>query len=190
MTRSDDDVSVRYRIDARDQIVFVDDAWHHTAATLASAREAANDVTGRLLWDFIGDAVTRRIYEQILARVRAGRVVQFTLRCDSAAYRRLLRMTIRADASGAVDFHTDPIESVPRSPVPLLSPDSPRSASMLRACGWCNRIDVGADEWTEVEEAVERLRLFERAALPHLSHGVCNACHAGLLATIEALEQE
>ncbi len=183
-------VGVWYRIDANDEIVFVDEAWERIAGALPAPDGRPGAVTGRPLWEFIGDGITRHIYEQLLVRVRAGRVAQFTLRCDSASYRRLMRMTVAADGEGCVDFRTEPVEIVEREPVTLLLPHANRSSELLRACGWCNRIDVGDAEWTEVEEAVERLRLFERPAVPRLSHGICDPCQARLLEAIEALEQD
>ncbi len=178
---------VRYRINANDEMVFVDDAWDRTAAGMSGPK--APTVVGKRLWEFIGDGPTRRIYREILNRVRDGCVAQFSLRCDDASHRRLMRMTVRLATSGIVEFHTEPLETVSRAPIPLLSHGVPRSDTMLRACSWCNRIDVGADEWTEVEDAVERLRLFERETVPQLSHGVCESCHAMLTDTIVALER-
>lgn len=182
-------VGVRYRINARDEIVFVDEAWEAIASALPAPHVRPASVTGRVLWEFIGDGVTRALYEQLLARVRAGRTAQFNLRCDSATYRRLVRMTVAPETEGCVDFRTETLEVHRREPQPLLSLDIPRSDDFVRACGWCNRIDVGTDDWIEVEDAVERLRLFEQDAVPHLSHGVCESCHATLLQTIDDLGQ-
>lgn len=180
---------MRYRINVRDEIVFVDEAWEALASALPAADVRPGAVTGRVLWEFIGDGVTRALYEQLLARVRAGRTAQFNLRCDSATYRRLVRMTVAPDTDGCVDFRTETLEVREREPIPLLSPDVPRSDAFVRACGWCNRIDVGTDDWIEVEDAVVRLRLFEQEAVPHLSHGVCESCHATLMQTMDDLER-
>ena len=48
-------------------------------------------------------------------------------------------------------------------------------------CGWCDRFEVDG-EWVEVEEAAQRLELFDRAELPTISHGICPDCNALLLA--------
>ena len=88
------------------------------------------------------------------------------------------RTTIGADATCAADFRTETLEVVERHPVSLLSPEVTRADALIRACGWCNRIDVGCEDWTEVEEAVGRLALLAREAMPRLSHGICAPCHA------------
>lgn len=181
-------VGVQYRIDEKDEIVSVDDAWQHIADGMPLSHVRASEVTGRVLWDFIGDSTTRHIYQRIVARVRAGRTAQFTLRCDTPSLRRLLRMTIRSDANGAVEFCTEPLEEVERATVPLLSIDAARSDELLRACGWCNRVDIDVDNWVEAEVAVEQLQLFERAALPYLTHGLCDRCLEAMEETIAALE--
>ena len=47
-------------------------------------------------------------------------------------------------------------------------------------CSWCKRVDVeGA--WSDVEAAVQRLRLFELTSLPQITHGICEPCLGGML---------
>lgn len=176
-----DDVGVRYRINARDEISFVDEDWHRVAVG-GQLRE--ENVIGRQLWDYITDDSTRRLYEEIIARVRRGHRAQFTLRCDAPAARRLLEMTIRAHAEDEIEFETRTLQVEPRPPVPLLEPDRKRAEEWVRSCAWCSRIHVGAGQWAEVEAAAEHLRLFERDALPRLTHGICEECHDRLTATL------
>ena len=47
-------------------------------------------------------------------------------------------------------------------------------------CSWCRRVNLGS-EGVEVEEAVERLRLFELESLPQISHGCCEPCSQRIL---------
>jgi hypothetical protein len=42
-------------------------------------------------------------------------------------------------------------------------------------CSWCKRVEI-AGEWFEVEDAIGRLRFFERRDMPRLSHGICRDC--------------
>lgn len=51
-----------------------------------------------------------------------------------------------------------------------------RSGSLLRACAWCKRVDVGG-EWLEIDVALEPLRIFELKRLSAVTHGICDACH-------------
>lgn len=50
----------------------------------------------------------------------------------------------------------------------------------LRACGWCCRIDMDGF-WIDVEDAVEKLGMFEFSRLPKLTHGICKDCFADML---------
>ena len=57
------------------------------------------------------------------------------------------------------------------------------SGERLRACGWCNRVDVDG-AWTEVEDATARLGLFERPEVPAVAHGVCGECERRMAALL------
>jgi hypothetical protein len=178
---------VRYRINDRDEITFVDGAWDRFAETNDGAEIVGNKVLGRILWDFISDGVTRQLYQQIVARVRQGHQAQFKLRCDSPSCKRHLEMTIHAAGTDIIEFATQSLQVEDRPPMALLARGTPRSTELLRACAWCNRIDVGSDEWTEVEVAVERLKLFEVGRMPQLTHGICEACFATMTSTLDDL---
>jgi hypothetical protein len=174
---------IRYRVNDRDEIVFVNDAWAPFAAASGDERTAAPGVLGRPLWGFIADPTTQQLYRDILARVRGGVPVRFTFRCDSPAYRRQMEMVVSAGPAGTVEFRSRVVSEGPRPPQPLLERDRPHSGDLVRVCGWCKKVDVGG-RWAEVEEAVSRLGLFDRPVLPQLTHGICEDCHARMVATL------
>jgi hypothetical protein len=184
------DAPVRYAIDAADRICFVDDAWGSFATANDGAELTRSAVIGQSLWDCISDPATRALYKQLVARVRQGQIAEFTLRCDGPSCRRLLEMTITAAADGVVEFETRTVHAEQRAPQALLQRDTQRSSELLRACAWCNRVDVGTEvsEWVEVEDAIERLRLFERGLAPQLTHGICETCFEGMLGVIEKMD--
>ncbi len=99
-------------------------------------------------------------------------------------------MTISARPEGAVEFETHALRVEDREPVPLLARSTTRSTDLLRACAWCNRINVGSgsDPWVEVEDATERLLLFERDRMPQLTHGICEACLESMTRTLATME--
>lgn len=169
---------IRYVIDAQDKITAVGESWDEFADANDGSRLATADVLGRSLWDFIADAPTRQLYKQMVARVRNGQATQFSLRCDGPACRRLLQMNISAKPDGSVVFETLALSEEERKPLPLLALSTIRSDELLQMCAWCNRLDVGVgtNVWVEVEEATERLKLFERDKMPELSHGICEDC--------------
>jgi len=180
-----DDSGVRYRINERDEITFVDGAWDRFAEANDGAELVGSEVLGRVLWDFISDPVTRQLYQQIVARIRQGHQMQFNLRCDSPACKRHLEMMIHATGTDIIEFTTQSLEVEDRPPMALLARGTPRSSELVRMCAWCNRIDLGSDAWAEVEVAVERLKLFEVERMPQLTHGICAACFATMTSTLD-----
>lgn len=175
---------IRYRIDANDVIVSVDNSWHRFAEANDGAELTGDHVLGRLLWDFVADDTTCQLYQQMLVGVRRGQPVQFTLRCDAPSCRRLLEMTIRPEQDGTVEFATRALKVEERDSVPLLARETARSGDWLHICAWCNRINLDNDDWVEVEEAAARLRLFELRLMPQLTHGICPRCRTSMMATI------
>lgn len=178
---------IHYRLNDRDEIVFVSEAWGPFAAANGDDRLAAAAVLGRPLWEFISDPSTRLLYRDILARVRAGVPVRFTFRCDSPACRRLLAMEVSGGPGGGAELRTRTLSEEEREPQPLLDRGRPRSEEFVRVCGWCKKVDVGG-RWAEVEEAVARLGLFDRPLLPQVTHGICEDCYARMVETLRSPE--
>lgn len=181
---------VRYAIDAADKICFVDDAWGLFATANDGPELTRAAMLGRSLWDCISDHTTRTLYRQVIARVRLGQLAEFTLRCDGPSCRRLLEMTITPAADGVVEFETRTIRAEDRVPVPVLSRSTARTVDLLRMCAWCNQVNLGTTEaeWVEVEQAMERLQIFEGGAMPHVTHGICEPCLERMMQTIEKME--
>lgn len=180
---------IRYAIDAADKICFVDEAWARFAVANDGPELTRSAVIGTSLWDCIADHATRTLYQQVVARVRQGQIAEFSLRCDGPSCRRLLEMTIRAAADGGVEFETRTLSAEDRPSVPLLSRTAPRSSELLRMCAWCNQVNIGtdADQWVEVETAMEQLRIFEHDAAPRVTHGICEPCLERMMETIEQM---
>lgn len=168
-----------YRIDAADRLTAVSEAWDAFATANNGADATADSVLGRPLWDFISDLTTIELYRQVLARIRTGKAMTYNFRCDSPDCRRLLEMRIRlVDDTGAVEFQTETLSSGPRALAPVSQGDGAvgeDEATMLRMCGWCNRMDADG-EWLEVEVALPRLRLLEYPDVRMLTHGICETC--------------
>lgn len=166
---------ILYRLNNEDQIIFVNNAWDQFASANEGGHLAGGQVLRRCLWDFIADSTTQQLYRDVLKRVRSGRPVRFGFRCDSPDRRRLMEMDILPKDNRAVEFRTRTVSEEGREPQLLLDVHQSRSDELLRMCSWCKKVDIGGD-WTEVEEAVARLRLFEQAVLPNLTHGICETC--------------
>ena len=165
-----------YRIDEADRIVYVNGAWDEFAMENSSPEVASAKVLNRVIWEFLGDPTVESIYRKILERVREGNHASFVFRCDAPERMRRLRMSISPMPDGLVEFRTETIEMAPRLSIPLLNVDSPRPSELLVACGWCSKIRIN-ERWLEVENAVNNLLLFDRMAVPRLSHGICDLCY-------------
>jgi len=161
---------VSYRIDQDDSIAALGDDW----VSFAIANDATHlaDVTGRSLWDFVSDSTTRQVYRQLLARVRQGRTIRFSYRCDAPSLKRFMQMTMSPAPAGGVTFESATVRTEPcgtTSALPEAGPDH-----LLRMCGWCKRVAVDG-QWEEVECAVERSGVFAGRP-PAITHTMCPSC--------------
>ena len=168
-----------YSLDHRDRIVRVSDAWTRFALENDAPELAAQRILQRSLWDFVDDPTTRHIYTELISRVRHGRTVQFLLRCDSPALRRYLQMTVTLADSSRVDFESLVVGVEPRPIQRIWDRRTIRTSAHVRTCAWCKRLDV-RNEWMEIEDALEPLRIFEMEPLPELTHGICGVCERAM----------
>jgi hypothetical protein len=180
---SSQSTEIHYRLNERDEIVFVNGTWDEFASANSGESLTAPQVLGRLLWGFITDRTTRALYRDVLARARGGFPVRFAIRCDSPACRRLLEMEIACGPENLVEFRVRTLSEEKRPSQLLFDPNQPRSEELVLVCGWCKKVHVG-DRWAEVEEAVSLLGLFERKLLPDVTHGICEDCYARVAATL------
>jgi hypothetical protein len=172
-----------YRIDASDVILHVSPEWVEFALENEANELVLPGVVGKALWPFIADGDTRHLYRVILEKVRSARAVMcFSYRCDAPHMRRYMEMVVRPWDAKGVEFNSRIVREVPRTSIPLLSPTAARSDEMIRMCSWCKRVAI--PEWLEVEEAIQRLRPFEKDYLPQITHGICGDCQKQMLRTV------
>jgi hypothetical protein len=178
--------TVCYHVNDRDEIVSVNPEWDRFALANGGESVTADRVLGRRLWEFIADYTTRDLYRQILIRVRSGRTIRFTFRCDAPALSRVLEMDVSEAGDGTVRFLTRTLSEESRPAVPLPDPaeTETRSEARLLVCGWCRKVAVG-ESWEEVEKAVAGLRLFEQVPMPRTTHGICEACYERVRETMD-----
>lgn len=169
-----------YWLNDRDEVCFVNSEYDEFAGANAGVAVTSEAVLHRPLWDFITDPSTRQIYRDVLSRVRGGRAIQFSLRCDSPTCRRLLQMKVCKGEDRIIEFRVRTISEEDRVCQPLFDPGTTRSADLLSVCGWCKKVKV-EDGWLEVEDAITHLQLFERSVLPGITHGICERCHHSMM---------
>ncbi len=179
--------SITYRIDSQDRIVQVEGDWDRFALENKGEALHSSHILNKPLWDFIQDPTTRELYRQIIARIRAGHIARFEFRCDSPECRRELVMHIHSGEENYIEFLVETLAEKPRTAVALLEADHPRSGELLRVCSWCKKINMEGN-WLEIEEAMERFPLFNEAALPSITHGICEDCYLKMTRTLQEMK--
>ena len=82
-------------------------------------------------------------------------------------------MDINLFNMGEVEFRCRVIKIEEREPADLTGIDED---TYLGMCSWCKRVDTGAGQWCEIEEAVKALNLFDREKMPLIRHRMCGTC--------------
>lgn len=165
-----------HTVDAAGNIVAVNGEWVEFARENGAPELVRESVVGRAIWEFMEGRETRHISRLLLDKVRStGKSLSLPYRCDSPALRRFMEMEIVPVGGGAVEFRSRLLDVEPRDPVLLLDPHAGRGEEFLTVCSWCRRARVSS-VWVELDEAVKMLDLFSSAALPQLTHGICQDC--------------
>src|SRR5262245_42824482 len=127
---------VSYWIDRNDRLTRVSPTWD----VFAVANDAPDMIGARLLgeslWGYVPDSTTREVYRQLLKQVRAGRRLQFPLRCDAPRFRRRLVMTMTA-VDDLVRFDSQVFDVEARPEVSLWRRDAQRRSDFIEVCSWC-----------------------------------------------------
>ncbi len=177
-----------YDVDADLTITALGEGWDDFARANAAPQLVSPAPLGRPLMSSIADAATGHVYRQLFERAAAtGRPLSFPIRCDGPDLRRFLTLTISPRTTGGFRVSTVTTRTEPRDGMPLLAADQPRDDRFLTMCGWCQRVHLDG-RWVELEEAATSLRLFDRAALPQVSHGICESCQQAMERLLEADE--
>jgi len=172
------DPRVVYRVDARDRLVWVNEAWHRFARVNDGAHLASDTIFGRDLWSLIGgDQTTVLLYSLLLERVRAsGRPVTLPFRCDGPGVRRLMLMNLEPLPHDGVEFRVDTVATSARRPVALFDARTRHASIVVSVCTMCARIDVGEHGWLDVEAASTYHRALTRPWPPTRGSTLCPTC--------------
>jgi len=96
---------ILYRINIRDEIVFVNDEWSQFAIANDALDLLPDKVLNQSIWNFITHSTTEFLYREILKKVRTGQIMKFNIRCDSPDMRRIAAITISSpNNDGEVQF--------------------------------------------------------------------------------------
>jgi hypothetical protein len=163
-----------YRINQLNKIYFVNSDWIQFGNDNGLQKPIAA-VMDTLLWGHIFDWTTRQLYLDLAGMVRkTNRSVRVPFRCDGPAVRRFMELDMSSLPEAHIEFKGRLLREEPRKPMDILDSTLPRIPELLQMCVWCKK--VKASEWMEIENAVTEMRLFDRAALPFISHVTCPNC--------------
>lgn len=177
MTDQKDDRSFILRIDGDDRIVFVNDEWVAFALENDTLELTRDRVLHTNLFAFITNLEVRELYRTMLMRVRLDGIrAAFSFRCDSPSIRRFMHMEIYRTESDEVEFKSRIVKQETRDPVPILLSSPSPDEDLIVMCSWCKKVKTDPDDWREIEEAIDLLKLFSETAPPPLSHGLCATC--------------
>ncbi|MBE0576622.1 MAG: hypothetical protein IH613_12095 [Desulfuromonadales bacterium] len=171
--------SCTYQIDAQDRIDYVGGDWVAFArANQAAASCFPDQVIGRPLWDFIDGMETRHLYHVVLKKVRSLQLaVKLPFRCDAPDRRRFLELLITPVSPDRLQFMSTLLREELRDPLAILLVDAQRSEELIKMCSMCKRIETPLDTcWSEVEEALAALAVFNADRVPQITHGICPDC--------------
>lgn len=169
---------VIYRIDASNRITWVSSTWEDCARANARDSFLPTAILGQDLLAWFADSTVRALYTTMIRHVRAGKAVRFDYRCDTVDRRRTFAMEIGLRPDGEVEFTSVLVRQEMREPAMLLRTGLPRDkARFIRMCSWCQDVALPDGRWVSVEDAVAALRVMESAAMPQITHGMCEACH-------------
>jgi hypothetical protein len=165
-----------YEIDSDDKIVFCNAGWEGFALENGGEDLRFELVKGRSIWDFLTDSSTTDLYKRLIAHARKGNRIRFTFRCDSPVQFRLLEMKMSLTRKGHVRFSTKILhveEMTDRNPLASKSVSSPEP---IVVCSWCGKLNIYRQLWQDIDVAVAKVKIFEQAELPPVSHGICDDC--------------
>lgn len=178
---------IMYRVDEQDRIVFVSPDWVAFAGGNGGSVDT-KALIGTKISQHLTDPTTQQVYHLVMAKVRdTGKSITLPFRCDAPDRRRFMELEISPLFQNYLQFHTRLLLEEERAPVALLTSAGRVADGKSRTvlmCSWCKR--VAAPEWLEVEAAVLRLRLFDEAAAPLITHGMCPDCRVNVEREIDA----
>jgi len=172
-----DERKFTYWVNQADRIVEVNQDWRDFAAENKAEKLTSDEVIGASIWGFICDIQTEHLYRAMLQKVReTGVSITVPFRCDAPDRRRFMQLTISRLNESVLELSSRILRQERREPVRLMAVSASRSAQTIVCCGWCKKIKLPSNAWVEVEDAIQKLNLFDAPLLPGITHGICPTC--------------
>lgn len=167
----------RYRVNAADQIVWVDSLWLAFAQENGASELTEQSVIGHTLWDFIAGDVTRQLFANMHAEARQRqKAVVLPFRCDSPSLKRHMQLTITAENAGYLLYKSVLLQVEPQDDVGEIYEQRGPSDCFLTMCSCCKRVLVESLGWLGLDDVSARLRILDQQQVPSLRYAVCSDC--------------
>lgn len=147
-------------------------------------------VIGTWLWQHLAGLEVKHLYRSLLDRIReSGREVRIPFRCDAPGLVRDMVLEVTPLEGGFVRFSSWIDSERSRSNVRILEVGREEDPDRFaRMCAWCKNIDIGKDDWRELEEGLAEAGLMNLDPVPRITHAVCSTCQNLLLKEISDSE--
>jgi len=166
-----------YRVNASDEVVWVDSAWLAFAKENGAPELADVSMRNQCLWQHMADEGTRSFYEQVHKRVRStGKPLMLPVRCDSPNLKRHMQLTISPEATGTLHYESILLRVEAQPHLALIDMRCKRTAERMTMCSCCQKILIEPTGWIEIEDVATALHLFESKSAPNLFYSVCPDC--------------
>ncbi|MCX8065919.1 MAG: hypothetical protein N3G21_12235, partial [Candidatus Hydrogenedentes bacterium] len=148
----------------------------------------SDKVIGKNLFNFIYSKDVKQIYREIIACVKNGKTIKFPFRCDSPTHVRNFFMTINLDEEKKVTFTSEFLsENLRETPLKAIYSTNISEEYMLVMCSWCKKVKTQAG-WLELEEVLNKEKIFIKREIPQISHGICEECYSVIKSEISKQE--
>ena len=168
----------QYRVDQHDRIAWVNSWWLAFAQENGAGQLTEQQVIGRLLWDFIADDETCKLYRSLHGRLRGrDETVVIPFRCDSPTLQRQMRLKVSGNSGdNSLTYEGDVVQAKPREYLAVLDSSKPRTLPCLWMCSCCKHVLLEPQGWLEVKDLSDRLQLNRRDRLPRCRQTLCPHC--------------
>jgi hypothetical protein len=166
-----------YLIDAEDVIVAVNERWIEFAEENEGSG-LGDAVIGTWLWQHMAGLEVKHLYRSLLERIReTGREARIPFRCDAPGLVRDMVLEVTPLKDGSIRFSSWIDSQRARPNVRILEVDREVDPERFaRMCAWCKKIDIGKDDWRELEKGLVEAGLMTLDPVPKITHAVCSSC--------------
>jgi len=173
--------SMSYSIDASDILTSFDAGWAEFARN-NGAPELAEGSPNRTLWSYIDGEAPRRLWRQLVDRVRNEQTeAHVPMRCDAPGINRWFDLTIRPGDEGSIRFEASLTLQQMRPPMPPVHADITSTTLSGPICSLCGQVHDGT-RWL----AASQPRHHHSPTVLPIEYRVCPECTHNLATAIPA----